>query len=279
MPKAHSIHIGLNSVDPAAYDGWSGPLNACEADARSMTTLCARAGFATRTLLTAAATRAAVIQAIRDQAASMTAGDILVLSYSGHGGQLPDLNGDEDDSLDETWCLFDGQLLDDELHGLWSEFPVGARIVVFSDSCHSGTVIKALLTSGRLAREIPWSPGVGLDPDRTPRAMPPSICQRAYLTNQAFYDDLLARSAPPPAPACSVVLVSGCQDNQLSYDGAFNGAFTGSLLAVWANGAFRGSYRDLTVRTRARLAPTQSPNYLAIGAANPGFVDGQALAI
>ena len=28
-----SLHVGLNAVDPAHYAGWSGPLNACEADA------------------------------------------------------------------------------------------------------------------------------------------------------------------------------------------------------------------------------------------------------
>ena len=25
------------------------------------------------------------------------------------------MSGEEDDKLDETWCLFDGQLIDDEL--------------------------------------------------------------------------------------------------------------------------------------------------------------------
>ena len=36
------------------------------------------------------------------------------MSYSGHGGQTPDLNGDEPDRKDETWCLHDGQLIDDD---------------------------------------------------------------------------------------------------------------------------------------------------------------------
>ena len=34
MPKGHSLHIGLNSVDPAQYEGWDGQLAACEADAK-----------------------------------------------------------------------------------------------------------------------------------------------------------------------------------------------------------------------------------------------------
>ena len=57
-----------------------------------------------------------------------------MLSYSGHGGQLPDLNDDEPDQEDETWCLYDGQVVDDELSELYSHFKQGVRILVLSDS-------------------------------------------------------------------------------------------------------------------------------------------------
>jgi hypothetical protein len=57
-------------------------------------------------------------------------------------GTLPDLNGDEEDFTDETWCLFDGQIVDDELYSLYAKFAKGVRILIFSDSCHSGTVAK-----------------------------------------------------------------------------------------------------------------------------------------
>ena len=36
MTRAQSLHIGLNSVNPRHYAGWSGELMACEADARDM---------------------------------------------------------------------------------------------------------------------------------------------------------------------------------------------------------------------------------------------------
>ncbi len=35
MAKGVSVHIGVNEVDPAHYGGWSGKLNACEADAEN----------------------------------------------------------------------------------------------------------------------------------------------------------------------------------------------------------------------------------------------------
>ena len=41
----------------------------------------------------------------------------------------------------------------------------------------------------------------------------------------------------------SVLLISGCQDNQLSSDGDFNGLFTAQMLQVlWRDEAFKGNY-------------------------------------
>src|SRR5688500_19498444 len=88
------------------------------------------------------ATSSAVISAIGQASRSLTSGDILLLTYSGHGGQFDDVNGDEDDGQDETWVLWDRQVLDDELYSLWSQFAAGVRIFVLSDSCHSGTVLR-----------------------------------------------------------------------------------------------------------------------------------------
>ena len=53
MAVARALHIGLNSVDPAAYDGWSGDLTACEFDANDMKKICQAAGMTTTSLLTA----------------------------------------------------------------------------------------------------------------------------------------------------------------------------------------------------------------------------------
>jgi len=142
--KGFALAIGLNQVDPAHYSGWSGNLTGCEPDAAVMADIAAKQGFQTETLLTAQATRGAVISKLKELADKMQAGNLLAVSYSGHGGQVPDQNGDEADGLDETWCLYDGQLLDDELYGAWAKFRPGIRILVFSDSCHSGTVLKMI---------------------------------------------------------------------------------------------------------------------------------------
>src|SRR5215211_3490459 len=140
MAKGQALCIGLNSVDPAHYGGWSGPLTACEADAEDMAGIASSEGFKVQSLMTRAATRDQVSGELKRAAAALSDGDIFLLTYSGHGGQLPDRNRDEPDAQDETWCLYDGQLVDDEINVALGQFAQGVRILVFSDSCHSGSV-------------------------------------------------------------------------------------------------------------------------------------------
>jgi hypothetical protein len=149
MTTGLSIHIGLNAVDPDGYDGWDGPLVACEFDAKDMAALAESRGFETKTLLTKDAASSAILEALGEAASSLSAEDVLFLSYSGHGGQVPDGNSDEDDRMDETWCAYDRQVVDDELYSAWAAFSAGTRIIVLSDSCHSGTATKAVLDAVR----------------------------------------------------------------------------------------------------------------------------------
>ena len=239
MAVARALHIGLNSVDPAAYDGWSGDLTACELDAHDMKAICEAAGMSTTTLLTPEATADAVLAAIDEAAATLISGDLFVLSYSGHGGQFEDENADEADGLDETWVLFDRQLIDDELYQRWASFAQGVRIVVFSDSCHSGSVVKAQLGSG--------PPGVLADVYTGGRFMPEDVNLRDNAARKDLYDQVLAGTPKEGEQALKarMLLLSGCQDNQTSADGDRNGLFTGTLRQVWNDGAFTGGYREV----------------------------------
>src|SRR5262245_54572834 len=142
-PRGLSLHIGLNAVNPRHYAGWSGDLVACEFDANDMAALAAAQKIKPTTLLTRQATRANVLKAIRAAAKTLRAGDLFLLTYSGHGGQIPDVSGEEKDKKDETWCFYDGEFIDDELYNELGGFPDGVRILVLSDSCHSGTVTRA----------------------------------------------------------------------------------------------------------------------------------------
>jgi hypothetical protein len=275
-----SLHIGLNSVGAAHYEGWSGPLMACEFDARDMATLATSRGIKPTVLLTKNGTRAKVLAALRSAARTLKSGDLFFLTYSGHGGQVPDVSGEEgDDKLDETWCLYDGQLIDDELYQELARFATGVRILVLSDSCHSGTVVRA-------------GPTRAGAPALRSKMMPPAVGIRTYLAHQAFYDKLqhdIAKAnagvAIDPDEALAgvavshrltqiakrfkprAILISGCQDNQSSYDGDHNGAFTERLLTVWNNGRFEGNYATFHARIKAGMPAEQTPNLFTMGPA------------
>jgi hypothetical protein len=278
--RALSLHIGLNLVDPKHYGGWSGPLAACEFDANDMAAIAKSAGMAASKLLTRAATRKAVLGAIRKAAKALKRGDLFFLSYSGHGGQVADASGDEPDKQDETWCLYDAQLIDDELYFELSKFAAGVRILVLSDSCHSGTVTRA--------RPEPPPPGTRA------RLMPADVALRVYETHRAFYDRLQADVAQVAGKAsiadpdavlatlavqggrvqsiarrlkAAVILISGCQDNQVALDGDHNGAFTGQLRRIWNSGKFDGTHAQFHARIVAGMPATQTPNLFLLGPA------------
>src|SRR5262245_65802308 len=98
--KAISLHLGLNAVSPAHYGGWSGELNACEFDANDMAAIAKAGGMKPTVLLTKKATRANALAAVRSAAKQLKSGDLLFLTYSGHGGQIPDVTGEEEDKLE-----------------------------------------------------------------------------------------------------------------------------------------------------------------------------------
>lgn len=237
MPSGISVHIGLNRVDPSHYrdrygNPWDGALVACKFDALDLQTLAESQGFQTRLFLSEQAASGAVIDAIPQAAQELTAGDILLLTYSGHGGQVPDQDGEEDDDMDETWCCYDRQIIDDELYALWAKFKPGVRIFMLSDSCHSGLVAKA-----------PDFMKVTAEKGLRSRALPLEVQAATYREHKAFYDGLHA--AHPAGDqveigAC-VILISGCKDNQSSADGDRNGLFTEKLLQVWNSGKFEGN--------------------------------------
>jgi len=267
MANGIALTIGLNAVDPKHYAGWSGELTACEADAKDMANIAKSKKFQVETLLTKEATRAKVNGMVSKVAKDLKSGDIFMLSYSGHGGQLPDLNNEELDERDETWCLFDGQLVDDELNSMFAEFSKGVRILIFSDSCHSGTVSKALDSYGR-PNPLTASSGAPL----RQKCMPREYLGAVYRENQAFYDKILKKPAVNEEDIkASALLISGCQDNQYSMDGERNGLFTSQLLAVWKDGKYSRSYKKFHKDIVKRMPREQTPNYYPTGVRNYKF--------
>ena len=267
-PKGSSLHIGLNRVDPTHYVGWKGELVACENDARDMETIAKGQGFATQSLLTKAATSTALLDAIEKAAKGLVEDDFFLLTYSGHSGQINDVNKSEPDGLDETWVLYDRELVDDELYAMWSRFRPGVRVFVLSDSCHSGTGTKAMfLNPAPFLPHLETRVRASTGPNLRPKFLPPDVQSKIYKERATLYDAI--RQKTPRREEvnveCSVILISACQDNQVAMDGTKNGVFTETLLKVWDKGRFTGGYHHFRSEIAGFMPPTQSPKYMIVG--------------
>ncbi|UKJ06229.1 caspase family protein [Solitalea lacus] len=291
MSRGISLHIGLNHVDTSQYPDYVIPeLFGCINDANSMKVIAQQAGFTTvNQLIDGQATAMNVLQKIEAAASQLCNGDIFLLTYSGHGGQVPDETGEEEDGLNETWILYDRQLIDNELYNCWQHFAEGVRIFVLSDSCHSGSMVRMMLMNfmnqkreGKRGVRTPFSETDLLQfnsqmKKRTlraisdglkPKNIPIGASLKNYILKRELYQNiqLLTRSAKAADEfLASLIYISGCQDNQLSGDGDSNGIFTGRLLTVWQNGAFTGDYPNFYDTIIAGMPADQSPNYMTLG--------------
>lgn len=140
-----AVIIGIN------YTGSPSELHGCVNDAENMSQALQSHGYVIQRMLTDSHTSPArdrptkgnILAALRDLTSGATAEDHLFVHYSGHGTQVRDYNRDEQDGKDEAWMPVDftraGLITDDELNSTLCHCP--AKIVVISDSCHSGTVM------------------------------------------------------------------------------------------------------------------------------------------
>jgi hypothetical protein len=310
MAQGFSLHIGLNGVDASKYNGWPGTLAGCVNDANAMESICRSQSFATQMLLNGDATADAILGAIGQAAYNLQSGDTFVLSYSGHGGQVPDTTGSSPNGLDDTWVAYDRMVLGHELYNLWGQFAANVRIEVYSDSCHSGTVVRDMFTPGGGPRgptstrrpvshfrsnlgasnfSTVFGPALKTAPKDKPkppagarvipaRAIPPAIALAVFERDQAMYE-AAQWTRKRGDITCSVILISGCQDNQESMDGQNNGLFTEKMLSVWDNGNFSGTLPQFHQAIVALMPSTQTPNYFTVGVDDDAFTNSRPLTV
>jgi len=264
MGKGVSIHVGVDYLDKNSY-GISGKLPSCSRDAIAMYSLAMSAGFSPLLLCNEHATSEKLIYLLHLEARELERGDILFLSFSGHGAQLQDTNGDEPDGYDETWLLYDRMMKDDELHMCWSRFKEGVRILIVSDSCHSGTVTKSLSFDDDNFPEFDGGPA-----DSISREM-----EKVYDRDHQYYDSIWKPiTVRPVSLYCSVLLLAACQDEQVAYAAGEEktySVFTEVLLEAWNGGRFDGNYRDFYELIRVKMGHGQNPNYFFTGVSHPYF--------
>lgn len=131
----YSLHIGLPSGNSNTPRDREGPVVA-----RRLHDLVASRG-ARSTLLNQDVTRSRVLQALDDLRRELRAGDLLLVTYTGHGCQVTDKNGDERGGWDQAWCSSTNEvlLLDDELHAYLQRLPE-VDVYILADHCYSQTI-------------------------------------------------------------------------------------------------------------------------------------------
>jgi hypothetical protein len=274
---AQALCVGINEFGHLPTANW---LNGCVNDADDMAAMLrTRPGFSRRniTVLTDKdATKANVMAKLTDMIGKARAGklDQVVFSFSSHGTQVPDQNGDETvDHVDEAFACYDiaqkgndwdrdTVIVDDELHDLLSNLPKEVLVEVYLDTCHSGTGLKDLLP-GQKARFLPPPTRKGM------QRLAPKSDPKGYQE--------LVKSAPA---ATRAVLFAGCKADQTSadayFDGRYNGAFTYYFLkAAGADGsasratlltAISQGLRTGDFEQRAQLEASPKAKRAALGA-------------
>jgi hypothetical protein len=188
-------------------------------------------------LLDQQATKANIINGIKDLLAGAKAGDVLVFSNSSHGSYIADTDGDEE-KYDEILCPYDiadNEIVDDELRVLLSNLPAGVRMTVILDNCFSGTATRAAV--GDIL------PGLRTPDDRRVRFLSPALRGRPVLNNP--WTAKPKAKQKHPESKMKEVLLTGCTDKEYSYDAYFNGVYHGAM-TFFALQAIRDSHYSLT---------------------------------
>lgn len=276
MPNGFSLHIGMNNADPAHY-GDMPSLKAAVNDALFWESYASSQGYETRSMHDKTATAEAVIAALNNYAKKMQAGDILLLTYAGHGGELTNDKpaGFDDERTDQTWCLYNRQLLDDELYECFKAFKNGTRILVVSDSCHSGTMVRAddIDISSCLSQGMTRSlASRGLKSRKLPREVEDFVnykhetayrnIQEKYKTTHQF-DEVKA----------SVKLLAACQDDQETLDGEKNGIFTEAFIDIFNNPDYSNARGEILIAAVSSKYFFPKPNFFEYGGIIPSYDD------
>lgn len=249
MAKASALLVGLKRVDPDAYDGWTGENGCwgCELDVDNVKKILSRLEYRVKILKTAKATRNNILSSLYRAAENTVAGDMFVFYYSGHGGQQPDIDGDEPDGRDETLVAFDREIIDDKIHQSLMKFRPGVRIVMISDSCNSGTNYRGRTT--------------------------------IKVDEESIFRPVSRKTSKDVSIKAQLIHLGGCRDGFSSDGYRGGGAFTMALCEAWQDGAFSGTFKELYKKICKLIQSSQRPQYNEYGPVSDAFRNQRAFAV
>jgi hypothetical protein len=206
-PVKRALLIGINNY--AAVPRLQGSVNDVETMRQVLAT---RWGFSESNIAVLTderATRAGIMAALDRLVKEAGPDDIVYFHYSGHGSQVKDLNGDEEDGLDETIIPQDGRqrdvrdITDDELDEVFARLKARSALIVL-DSCHSGTATRST--------------------DIRTRSVPQDTRVAIY---EAYEKTKVKTRAVVPVMESRYVVITGAAAHQEALDGPVDGRFHG----------------------------------------------------
>lgn len=223
-----AIIVALTQVDYRAYSGWDGRCTGSNTDLNRMVKSCKEYGIKrVVTLYNEQATAYAVIRQILlaskalELAAKNGKNPLLLFYFSGHGGAVYDFFRTEKDSMDQTLCLWNGQILDNLFWDALLEVPKGVIVLHITDTCNSGTNFKSI---------------------------PPEVS----ISSSDIVFRARHRYGKPDNLSCDFIHFGGCDDNETSKGNVtYGGMFTYTLFeTVKPTGK---SYYQWFIETKAAM--------------------------
>ncbi|KAF8511520.1 caspase domain-containing protein [Gautieria morchelliformis] len=180
-------------------------------------------------------TRDVIIAEMHNLVRDVCAGDVLFLQFSGHGGQIPDMNGDENDGFDEVIYSCDRYpIVDDLMHDiLVKPLPAGCRLTAIFDCCSSGTCLDLPVTVLSSISEKDSnsyaSPKAVIDKSGSgvvsaELVTSPPLLEGSLLLEHSQHPPSYEASCPSPLTSRwrhtegDVIMWSSCQDSEWSYE-------------------------------------------------------------
>lgn len=256
-----SLHFGLNTIDNEIYKGKYRKLINSINDAVYYQSIASKKGFSTSLFTDKSATKDSFSRQLTTAAAQLEAGDYLLITYSGHGTFVKDLNGDETDGRDEALVLYDGILLDDTIYELWTLFKEGVRILLITDSCYNATVIR--LKNFKL-KEKKYLKSIKLS--------------ARFL--ETFQNKKPISNKTPKELKCSLIHLASSSDGGQSNGGSSNtklSTYTYNLSLLLKNNGFEMTCKEIQQYLFLQLQKLQKPEYNFLGKENAVFENAKFL--
>lgn len=237
-----------------------------------------------QTMMAKVPTRANMLRAMGWLVKNAQPNDSLFFHYSGHGGQVEDKDGDEEDGLDDVIYPIDfesqGPIIDDEMHDIMVKpLAKGVRLTALFDSCHSGTVLDLAYTYS--TKGVIKEPSIWKDVGATglQAAMAYASGNRQMLLTSLGSMVTTVKNGMGNnvdrekvreikfSPA-DIIMLSGSKDNQTSADSKVNGLATGAMSYAFVKVMTtqpQQSYLSLLQNMRSEMATkyTQKPQLSA----------------